>query len=310
MPGKPICIILVNYRNDSDTVACIRSIMESVITDLPFIVVVENSGSQSTLNEKLDFYSHLHVLNPGTNLGFAGGNNYGVRWAFENLCFDFLFILNNDTIVRKDTLSTLYCYALTHSEVSFFTPCIITGDTTSRIWYAGGEMNFSRMTPVITGIGNEFDAGLVEDGFTGFASGCAIFISSKIPGLGEGVFDPNFFMYDEDVDLSLSVIESGRKIAFVSKAIIWHKCQGSQKSGRQVSLNQLSPSGTNLIFYLKNTIKNRYYIIDKHFKGRTRSGYKFRVTIYWLLKSVQYTLNCRFKAAFTVIFEICKSGSR
>jgi GT2 family glycosyltransferase len=304
---KTICIILVNYNNNKDTIDCVHSIMESDYPELPFIVVVDNSEQISGLKESLSFYKNIIILFSGANLGFAGGNNSGIRWAFGNLTFDYLFILNNDTLVKKETLSKLVSYATDNHSVHLFTPCIITTDHPARIWYAGGTFNFSKMTPAVYHIGDLYNDVKLSDSPTEFASGCALFVSAPFIDRHNNFFDPSFFMYDEDVEFSLRMKNFSIPIHFVCRSIVIHKCQGSQSPDTDKTINQLSPNSENLIFYLKHTIKNRYYITGKHFTGIVKLRINIKLTFYWFAKCVQYLLYLRLKAALIVALEILKS---
>ena len=148
-----VCIVLLNYFNNEVTLDCVRSVLGSDLEELPFIVVVDNSNKSSALEEDLNFYPDIKYLFPGKNLGFARGVNHGIGWAGENLGFEYLFILNNDTILANDTIGKLITAAKKNPSVTIFTPCVITEEPEPRIWNAGGRMNYFRMTPLINNIG-------------------------------------------------------------------------------------------------------------------------------------------------------------
>jgi GT2 family glycosyltransferase len=162
------------------------------------------------------------------------------------------------------------------------------------------------MTPRINHIEENFGDSVLADSETGFASGCAFMISYKMYDFSESLFDPYFFIYDEDVELSIRLLKKGKVIAFVSEAIVVHKCQGSQQHDSEKRINQLSPGSKNLLFYLRHTIRNRYYIINKHFTGSDRFGKKIKIILYWIMKSCQFALHFNFKASITVIREILR----
>jgi len=305
---KDLCIIILNYFNDQDTIECVRSVFSSEEIDPPFIVVVDNSDGKSRLFEHLNFYPFLKILIPEKNLGFGMGNNLGIKWAADHLCFKYLMILNNDTLLETLSLARMLSFAENNQSVALFAPCIITSDESPRIWYAGGGMNSCRITPVINFIEVPYSDVILCDSLTEFASGCAMMISSEKIDFSQPLFDPVFFMYDEDVELSLRLVKSGMTMAFISGAIVVHKCQGSQKSNDKKKINQLSPDNINLLFYLKNTIKNRFYILDKHFAGSERFFRKICLSIYWLLKSFQFVCHFRFRAFITVLSGIMYSG--
>jgi len=301
---RVLCIVLLNYKNDQDTVDCVNSVKDSALIELPYLVVVDNGLNSRELKDKLGFYPDLQILSPENNLGFGRGINFGIHWALENIEFTFLLILNNDVLVERSALQKLIDCAYRNKDISYFTPCIVTLDRPPRVWYAGGELIQNRMTAMVYNIGSEYVENRLESQLTSFASGCALLISKEKLDKNAPLFDPEFFMYDEDIEFSLRLNLSGEKIFFVGNAVIYHKCQGSQVENTSRKLNQLSPGNKNLNFYLKNTIRNRYYIVDKHIKGFDRIKTNVALSVYWLMKSIQYFLYLNFRSGFVVLREM------
>ena len=90
---RVLCIVLLNYKNDQDTVDCVNSVKDSALIELPYLVVVDNGLNSRELKDKLGFYPDLQILSPENNLGFGRGINFGIHWALENIEFTFLLIL-------------------------------------------------------------------------------------------------------------------------------------------------------------------------------------------------------------------------
>lgn len=287
------CIILINYNSIEDTIDCLKSLL-LVSGELPFVVLVDNASIDvDEIGQKVAFYPHLKLIKKNVNIGFGRANNVGIEWAFSNLNCNYIFILNNDTVVQKDAISLLENASIASSpDVALLTPKILVNDNHNEVWYEGAEISFKKVTPIST-VNN-------VNGYTRFASGCAMFFKydslKKLKG-----FDPFFFMYDEDVELSLRVCQEGMKIQYVSESIIYHKCQGSQTKEKNIPSNQLDPYHPNLIFYLKNTIPNRKYIIKRYLLGTDRIISNLNHSVYWLLKCFQYILFGKTKAAYNVI---------
>ena len=145
------------------------------------------------------------------------------------------------------------------------------------------SINFNKMVPDVV---QEYTR---ENKYTDFASGCAMFFKTDVLKKLKG-FDPYYFMYDEDVELSIHLAKRGYKILLVPAAVVYHKCQGSQVKQDVLPRNQLDPKHPGLIFYLGNTIPNRRYTIQKHLQGVRRLQTILFLNGYWLLKSVQFAL--------------------
>jgi GT2 family glycosyltransferase len=292
MPKYNTGIVLINYNSLEDTVECVKSILSSESPD-SFIVIVDNASRNTAgIGDRLAAFPDVKVLYSEVNVGFGRANNIGINWLIENTDCDHIFILNNDTIVEKDSIAILErIMAQSGPDVGLVAPKILVYSNPDEVWYGGGEINYKRMTPTI-GDGK-------NSGYTHFASGCAMFFRKDVLKTLNG-FDPFFFMYDEDVELSMRVSESGKKIWYEASSVILHKCQGSQTKETDIPSNQLHPKHPSLLFYLKNTILNRRYIIDKHLSGSSRFNAKLSFTVYWLLKSAQYFVYFNFKAGFSV----------
>jgi GT2 family glycosyltransferase len=287
------CIILVNFNNISDTKECLQSI-KNTSGPLPFVVVVDNaSNNQKDIESELFFFPHLKLILNTENIGFGKANNLGISWVFKNILSNYVFILNNDTIIEKSTIPLMVKYFLTKdASIGLIVPKILIYNSPQEIWYKGADIDFKKITPSTSPPVNPSNPI--------FASGCAMFFSYNVLKEIKG-FDPYFFMYDEDVELCLRINKIGIKIAYFPDATIYHKCQGSQTKEKNIPSNQLHPKHPSLMFYLKNTIPNRKYIIKKHLSGISKTKTTFFHTSYWLLKSIQFFIFGNFKASFKVI---------
>lgn len=287
------CIILINYNSLNDTIECLKSINQS-IEILPFVVVVDNaSNNQQEIKSELSFYPHLKVILNPINIGFGRANNIGIDWVFDNIKCDYIYILNNDTIIEKDSILILSDFlSKQSSEIGMVAPKILVYSNPDEVWYSGADIDFKKVTPCTKSN--------ALSNYTKFASGCAMFFRydtlKKIKG-----FDPFFFMYDEDVELCLRMAKEKIMIYYLPSSIVYHKCQGSQTKEKNIPSNQLHPNHPSLLFYLKNTIVNRKYIIKRHLEGLERMKSIFFHTSYWLMKSGQYFLFMKPKAGITVL---------
>jgi len=99
-----ISIVILNYLNYQDTINCVESIFACGFK-LCGIVVVDNGSkneSYEVLNKRYAENSNVYLLSAKKNLGFAKGNNIGIKFAREKLHSEFVFCCNND-IIFNDT---------------------------------------------------------------------------------------------------------------------------------------------------------------------------------------------------------------
>ena len=99
-----VFVIILNWNGRDDTLECIASIKEIDYSNYE-IVVVDNGSVDDSVQAISKQYPEIMLLQTGENLGYAGGNNIGVNWALEKNA-DFILLLNNDTIVARNLLSS------------------------------------------------------------------------------------------------------------------------------------------------------------------------------------------------------------
>ena len=100
-----VSIILVAFGGRDDTFACIDSILESDYKKYR-IILVDNDSPDDTSIKVAEKFPNVTIIKSSINLGFAGGNNLGIRKAIEEKS-DYVFLLNNDTVIASDTISEL-----------------------------------------------------------------------------------------------------------------------------------------------------------------------------------------------------------
>ena len=98
---KECVVVLVNYNGFDDTKACLESI-QLVDGNLPYVVLIDNASVEAQKLESLKaLYKDLFIIYSEENLGFGRANNLGIRWAQDNLDFDYLLLLNNDILFNR-----------------------------------------------------------------------------------------------------------------------------------------------------------------------------------------------------------------
>lgn len=257
-----IIVILVNFNNNEDTVECLKSIMISK-TDLPFVIIVDNNSHYKTIEHEVTFYSHLKVIYNKLNQGFGKANNIAIKWAHKNIKFKYIFILNNDTIIEEKTIPSLI-NAFKYSPQIGITTCKTTfNDSRHIVWYGGGIINYYRGWPKI------FDYGKVASNegantarYVDFVSGCVMMISKEAIEQLKG-FDEDFFMYSEDLELSIRATKLGIKMFYIPSTIIFHKVQGSLKNQTKET-SGLSYKNPKLPFLWFNMKYNQWIVFYKH----------------------------------------------
>jgi GT2 family glycosyltransferase len=240
MEKRPVAaVIVLNYHQDNDTEACLKSLSQTISPGLLEIVLVQIEADKDSDARFLSSWPKLHILH-ADNRGFSGGNNLGVNYALDHFQVEFLILLNNDTRVDAQCISELLSAAQQHSVVpGLFCPKIyfekgreFHASSYSQeekghvLWYAGGIVDESNMYAWHRGV-DEVDHGQFDrEQQTGFATGCCMALS-KETWEKIGKFDERYFLYLEDLDYSMRVLKQGGELWYVPRAVVWHKNAGS-----------------------------------------------------------------------------------
>ena len=217
-------IILLNWNGRDDTLACLHSLLQ---LDYPNyrIILVDNASTDGLVDVVRTDFPAVTVLQNAENLGFAEGNNVGMRYALTLAC-DYILLLNNDTVVAPDFLSKLIAVSEANPELGMLSPYIYHYDAPEKLWFYRASINW------MNGYGNHDESPdkdrmmiyMQNEYFddSDYLSGCALLVKSiviqKI-----GMLDSRFFAYYEDVDWSLRCKRAGWQLAVVPSASIWHK---------------------------------------------------------------------------------------
>lgn len=270
-------IILVNYNGFEDTLACIESI-NVVKGEKPFIVLIDNNSIDKERLKKLhQIYDHLHIIFNDKNIGFGRGNNIGIQWAQKNIEFDYLLLLNNDTIIESDSIEYLIQPFSKDPQIGITTCKIMYEANRELVWYGGGKINFFRGWPRITDYNKEASSdGANLSKFVDFASGCVMMFSKESIKDIKG-FDNNFFMYCEDLELCMRARKLGYKIYYETKSIVYHKVQGATKISNK-GPSGLHPKNPNIPFLFYHMKSNQWLANKKHLD--TYDFYKFNL-FFW-----------------------------
>lgn len=280
-------VVLVNYKGALDTAYCLRALQ--ACDSAPRIVVVDNTPNDPLLLDVMTQYPEVQLILATENLGFGGGNNLGINWAIENTDCEFIFILNNDTVVEANTISILESTLNEFHEVGMVTPRIVFMDKPDVLWYGGGEVSWLRGAAVAPGYLGPSDTTLaLQAREVTFASGCAMLYRRNV--MQElGGFDDRFFMYEEDVELCLRTLELGWKIRYEPSALILHVVQASSR-GEQGFVGMLSPLNQKLSFYAFHLVRNRMLNMRLHAKGWRFLQFSVGFSLLLLKKLIHFAL--------------------
>jgi GT2 family glycosyltransferase len=223
MPGadEHVATIVLNYNGREDTLACLASLSASE-WERSTTIVVDNGSTDGSPEAVRAAYPDAVLLETGTNLGFAEGNNVGLRHALS-IGAGYAFLLNNDATVAPGTIGALVDEARRRPRAGALCPLIFFADRREVIWYAGDDHDPARWhNGRQTGYGERAEGRFTEPERVGRLSGAAALVPRST--LEEvGLLDGDLFLYLEDTEWSLRMRAAGREIWLVPRAHVWHR---------------------------------------------------------------------------------------
>jgi len=216
-----VAVVILAWNGREDTLRCLESVDALDWDDLSTIVV-DNASSDGLVEAVRERFPHVELICSERNLGFAGGNNLGLRAAHEAGA-DYLLILNNDTVVDPGAVRELVAEAERRPDAGALCPLIYYMDPPDRIWYAGAGFDPRRgHNGRHTGYRERDDGQYDGVRETGRATGAAILVPRAI--IDEvGYLDERLFLHVEDVEWSLRIRAAGYRVLMVPRARVWHR---------------------------------------------------------------------------------------
>lgn len=214
-----VCIVL-NWNGGQDTIACLASLYRSTYPNLS-ILVVDNNSTDDSVKRISQTYPSQEILHADANRGFGTGNNLGIRAALQ-LKAEYVWLLNNDTLVSPDTLSLLTTCAKNNPDAGQIGSVLYYSRNPAKIQaWGGGQIN------LWTGRITHFDTPVAQTEIGYITAASVLMPCSVLEHVG--LFDERFFMYFEDTDLSLRIRNAGKRLIVCSEARILHHEGGTAK---------------------------------------------------------------------------------
>jgi len=286
-------IILVNYNNHDDTLKCLESIELAGYGEM--VVVVDNNSTYPGVDEIIARYPKTILIKNDENIGFGRANNIGIDWALKNTNCEYVFILNNDTTINKNTIPILEKALSSNKDIAMTAPQIVMMEEPNIIWYGGGEIDWKKCSATITGYRAPVKRSSADKPrFVSFASGCAMLVKKELIE-DIGGFDRQFFMYVEDLELCLRIVKGGWHILYVPDAVVYHKGQGSQRNEKKFYPIDHARN-PKLPFYIYHLTKNRLLTVRQHASPVNAIKFWSFFPFFMFVKIMQYLIFGRFEA--------------
>jgi len=241
-----VSIIIVNYNGLKHLKECFDSLFRLKYKNKE-IIFVDNGSTDKSIEFIKKNYDNVRIIQLDKNLGFAEPNNIGLAHSKGK----YIALLNNDTIVDENWLTELVKMAESSDDIGVVASKIFYYDHKNEINFAGGFMTKH-------GILNHLSSKIIDHDLvnkpreTFYALGAAELIRRELC-LKVGLFDPHYFAYFEDIDISWLAWITGYRVVFAPKAFIYHKT------------TQVFKKKYDMIFYLHE--RNKIRTLLKNFQS-------------------------------------------
>jgi hypothetical protein len=231
------CIIL-NWNGWRDTCECLEALKGCTYQQLT-IFVVDNGSTDDSIASITRCHPSIPLLQTKKNLGFAGGNNFGIRRALAQGA-DYVWLLNNDTKPDRDALSALMNIAAKDEMIGAVgSVCYYANSPETVEAWAGARVN------LWIGYGRNSTAPRDDNWFHSL-NGTSMLVS-RAAFESSGLLDEGFFLYWEDTDFCLRLRKNGWRIAAAPESRVLHKVSASTGGNKLVLDRFQTTSGLRLL---------------------------------------------------------------
>ncbi|HAO06387.1 MAG TPA: glycosyltransferase family 2 protein [Chryseobacterium sp.] len=272
---KKVYIIILNYKTWKDSIECLESVFLLDYSNFQVVLVdnfsqngsieeiqswastyevnnffEQKEGSkQPVIKRKLNFSIYefsenynseinntdLIIIKGKENKGFSAGNNIGLKYALQRNDFDFVWLLNNDTIVEKNALTELTKHLNLNPEIGICGSVLLDYIRPNILQGVGGYYN------KITGSAKEIFNGryLSRDLFAiphkiNYPIGASLFLQKKFLET-VGLLNEEYFLFFEEIDWTLRGEKFGWICGYAPESYVWHKGSSTINSNSKKS---------------------------------------------------------------------------
>jgi GT2 family glycosyltransferase len=240
-----VSIITINYNTTSLTVDLLESIGYLTYPNVE-VIVVDNASKVSPVEALQKAYPDVQLIMSPKNLGFAGGNNLGIKAAKGEL----LFFVNNDTVLTPTILEGLVEIFDTYPDAGAVSPKFHYYHSPGTIEFAGyEEVNMFSGRNAMVGCKKKDYGQYDKTGVTHYAHGGGMMVPRWVIA-DVGPMPELYFLYYEEFDWCEQIKRKGYQIYYQPKSLIYHK--ESMTVGKQSTLKTFYQNRNRILFMRRN----------------------------------------------------------
>ncbi|MCU0613345.1 MAG: glycosyltransferase family 2 protein [Candidatus Eisenbacteria bacterium] len=213
----PVTVVVVNYNGVGYLDACLASL--KALEPAPAeVILVDNASTDGSVGWVRAQHPWVRIVEAGENLGYCGGNNLGIRAS----TLPFVALLNNDTRVESDWLGHLFHELNAHPRAAACSSLVLLPGDPPRVHYAGSEAHvighianllYLRPLPEVRGSLQARETGV-------YVGSAVLFRRAALDEVG--LLEERFFIYEDELDMSLRLRMRGWTLRFTPRSVVWH----------------------------------------------------------------------------------------
>jgi GT2 family glycosyltransferase len=266
-------LIVIPVHNALDhTLSCLRSLEHEADLTVDLLIIDNGSSPETTTGIK-QVFPQLQIISQG-NLGYGAAANLGIAESHKRN-YNYTWVLNSDIVVSPGTIGKLAAFmdAPENSRVGACSPVIYRADEPDTVDFAGGWLNRSSWAVNHIGDPRVGEQALKASPLATFLTGCALFVRNDA-ALDIGMFDEQFFMYWEDCDFSVRLVDGGWSLRLAPSASVVHGIQGSTGG-----------NGDRSVFSSYYESRNCFLLWRKHTGGYVRKFVTCLRMLQWIVRT-------------------------
>jgi len=256
-----VFIVVLNWNSAELITECIKSLLQLAYSSYE-IVVVDDCSTDGSDEEVRTRFPDIKHLRTSENIGFAGANNLGISYSLVNGA-EYIWLLNNDTVVDKYALIHLVNLSLSDSAIGMVGSKIFYYDEPGVLWCAGGKFDAEKggITSLI-GWGQK-DIGQFDDVLdVDFVNACSLLVKKTVIEK-IGPMPEEYFLYFEETEWNYTAHQVGIRTVVAQNSMIWHKVKRKDEY---------------LVRFVYYMTRNRFLLINKIYPNAIIPCIKYQFT--------------------------------
>lgn len=246
-----IFVVILNYNNATDTIACVDSLKSMNALNLK-IVLVDNKSNKECLDElERKLGKCVTFIRNKKNLGYAAGNNVGIKYAIENGA-DYIVVLNNDVVVNAHSFEPCIRMLEHNSDIAIVGPAIVDYNN-NKLQSTGALIDFAKITTPLINNGKEYvpSDSQIDCDYVGGA--CMIFKPDLVAKIG--YIPEQYFLFWEEVEWCYRAKQQGYRVVCSMSSYVKHKGSATIKKVSGISAYYME---RNRVLFIKRNVSRPF----------------------------------------------------